>query len=141
MNVSAKIFSLVFCLLFFATIQPVIAMSEKAYESLEVLAERISTPYASAKECGLSRTAEKLFDAFSRTVMICELRETQLIKLERILSSAKGTGKCDDLEKVEKEAIAQITLTQMTADLTEIRRSVDGATFSCGSYLPILVGP
>ena len=133
MGTSLKFFSLALFLLSFAAIQPVNAMSDEAFKGLEKEAQNISTRYATAKKCGLQRTAKKLFDMFGKTASLCEPRETQLIKLERILASAKAKGKCNDLDKVEQDVLNALNFMNFHYAALDLNFALGGNDV-CGEY-------
>ncbi|MDE0538061.1 MAG: hypothetical protein OXH94_04950 [Rhodospirillales bacterium] len=130
---SLKFILLILGFLIVGSAVPANAMSAKAYEGLEKTATMISTPYANAKSCGLKRTANKLFGLFGKLATMCGPRETQLIKLERILGKAKPDSNCDDLDAVESVAILNIGVLELQFSVLDLGRSL-GNRKSCEEY-------
>ena len=79
------------------------------------------------------RTAKKLFDMFGKTASLCEPRETQLIKLERILASAKAKGKCNDLDKVEQDVLNALNFMNFHYAALDLNFALGGNDV-CGEY-------
>lgn len=127
MALKFKCIVLILGFIIFGSAVPVNAMSAKAYEGLESIANRISTPYANAKSCDLKRTANKLFGLFGKLAGMCGPRETQLIKLERILGNAKPDANCDDLDAVERGAIFQINLVELQTAVLDLEIALGGS--------------